>query len=188
FFEPILQTAFGALGGLVGSWIWKPPGLKPIVRKEPAPLVLPFRSSAIAFGGPISWGRVLGGITLAVSGAVWADAIREFVLQAGKGVLSIDTTLEAQLMTWEISALAVLAGGALAGATMLNGLSHGLWVGLGSGLILFCLRLGGADVSVELVVMNFVSSLGLALVGSWFGSHLFPPAQTKSRRRPLLAG
>jgi hypothetical protein len=188
FFEPILQAAFGGLGGLVGSWMWKPPTAKPAVaRKTPAALIFPFRQAPMAFGGPIAWGRVLSGVTLAVSGGVWADAIREFVLQAGKGVLSVDSTLEAQLMTWEISSLAVVAGGAWAGATTLNGLSHGLWVGLSAGLIVTGLRWVNAGMSFELIAMSFVTSMCLALVGSWFGSQLVPPVQKKSRRRTLLA-
>ena len=80
-----------------------------------------------------------------------------------------------------------MAGGALAGATTFNGLSQGLWVGVGAGAIIFGLRSLKSGPSLELLIMTLASSLCLALVGSWFGSHLLPPAYSVVRRKPLLA-
>jgi hypothetical protein len=182
FGDPILQAAFGAIGGLTGSLIWKP-----------APLVqLPERKSAVGpvlvspapsyFAGPIAWGRVLVGITLAVGGVVWVDIIRDFVLDAGSTQLRIDTHLQAELVTWEISALAMLAGSALAGASTRNGLKQGLAVGIGSGAILFGVRLASGQAAPSIVALTVVSAFCLSLAGGWFGSQMLPPLAVLRRR------
>ena len=188
FTEPILQATFGGLGGFVGCSIWKPisPLAVPLTRQASFRPVLPLRRGRVSFGGPVAWGRVLSGVTLAVGGVVWSDIIREFLLEASGGKLRIDTHLQAQLVTWEIAALAMLAGGALAGATTLNGLTQGLWVGIGSGTILMGIRLANLPFSFQLISLTLVSSLCLALVGGWFGAQLLPPLYAPPRRKRLL--
>jgi hypothetical protein len=129
---------------------------------------------------------VLTGITLAVGGVVWSDIIRELIVDASNGKLKIDTNLQAQLVTWEIAALAMVAGGVLAGATTFNGLTQGLWVGVGSSTVLFGIRLASAEMTFEFVVFTVISALALALAGGWFGSQLLPPVHAVSRRKRLL--
>jgi hypothetical protein len=185
--EPMVQAAFGAIGGLAGSLIWKPvlPLASPPVPRPAVPLRSAQRRPA--FAGPIAWGRVLTGTILAVGGVVWCDVIREFVLEASEGRLRIDTHLQAELVTWEISALAMLAGSALAGATTKNGLKQGLIVGIGMGVILLGLRLGSLTVAPRTLILTLASSLCLGLVGGWFGSQLLPPICAPAggrRRRP----
>jgi hypothetical protein len=55
------------------------------------------------------------GAALAVGGAVWANVILEAVLDASHGTLDITDHLQAQLVTWEVTALAMLVGSGLAG-------------------------------------------------------------------------
>jgi hypothetical protein len=189
FGEPILEAAFGGLGGLVGSSIWKPMAAAPLPLslRQPNRPVLPLRrTEGAAFAGPVAWGRVLTGITLAIGGVVWSDIIRELILEASNGKLKIDTSIQAQLVTWEIGALALIAGGALAGATTLNGLTQGLWVGVGSSVILFGIRLANSALSFQLIVLTVVSSVALPLAGGWFGSQLLPPVSAPRRRKRLL--
>src|SRR5260370_38838540 len=97
---------------------------------------MPVARQLSSFAGPVAWGRGLTGITLAVGGVVWTDVIRDFVLGASEGKLRIDTALQAELVTWEISALAMLAGGGLAGPSTINGMKQRLGVGMGLGPIL----------------------------------------------------
>jgi hypothetical protein len=191
FGEPILQAAFGAVGGLIGSIIWKPlPSLSlaPELRiTKPAPALSKRRSY---FSGSIAWGRVLSGTTLAVGGVVWANVIREFVLEASEGKLRIDTHLQADLVTWEISALAMLAGSAFAGFNTFNGMKQGLAVGVSTGVILLGIRLTASVLTPELLMLTLISALGLCTAGGWFGGELFPPViagKFKKRRRPAPA-
>jgi hypothetical protein len=188
FAEPILQATFGAIGGLVGSSIWKPvaPEALPIPRHQPVRPVLPLRRPRASFAGPIAWGRVLTGSALCVGGVVWSDIIREFVLEASGGKLQIDTHLQAQLVTWEIAALAMLFGGGFAGATTFNGLTQGLWVGITSGVVLLGIRLANTGFSFQLLTLTLASSMCLALAGGWFGSQLLPPIYAPPRRKRLL--
>jgi hypothetical protein len=176
FGEPALQAAIGAVGGLVGSMIWKPvaPLRLPVLLQAPAPIIpIGRRSSPLA--GPIAWGRVLTGITLSVGCVVWVDVIREFVLEASEGKLRIDTHLQAELVTWEISALAMLAGGAFAGANTKNGTKQGIVVGLGTAVILLGIRLANNFFTAELLILTVLSTVALGLVGGWFGGEMLPP-------------
>jgi hypothetical protein len=178
FGEPALQAAIGAVGGLAGSMIWRPlPSLRaPVALQSPSPApVIPIRARRSALAGPLAWGRVLTGITLTVGCVVWVDVIREFVLEASEGKLRIDTHLEAELVTWEISALAMLAGGALAGATTRNGIKQGLAVGIGSGVVLLGIRLANNQSLPQLLILTLASTVALCLVGGWFGAELLPP-------------
>jgi hypothetical protein len=186
--DPTFQVVAGALGGLAGSLIWRPATELVPVSREPSsrPMVsLPRRSPAWA--GPVAWGRVLAGIALAVGGVVWADVIREFVLDASEGRLKIESHLQAQLVTWEISGLAILAGAALAGATTRNGLKQGLCTGLGISTMLLGIHLGVAPCTWTAALLTLGSTLALSLVGGWFGSELLPPVLPARRRRPLAS-
>jgi hypothetical protein len=186
--EPILQVAFGAAGGLAGSLIWRPLPSLAITADPRRPLpAVQVRNAPSPLAGPVAWARVLTGVALSVGGVVWVDIIREFVLDASEGKLRIDTHLQAYLVTWEISALAMLAGSALAGATTGNGLKQGLCVGLGTGSILLGIRLAGPSVSGQLVLITLISALFLSLAGGWFGSQLLPPVYGPARRRRMAA-
>jgi hypothetical protein len=184
FGEPILQAAFGAVGGMIGTMIWRPlpslniaPELHLTRQARPAPKRRNY------FGGPIAWGRVLSGTTLAVGGVVWANVIREFVLEASEGKLRIDTQLQAELVTWEISALAMIAGAAFAGFNTHNGLKQGIVVGIGTGSVLLGIRLMVTSFTIELLMLTFVSAMDLCTAGGWFGGELFPPVLAGKFRR-----
>jgi hypothetical protein len=184
FGQPVIHVAFGVMGGLIGSVIWRPLPLVAfsIEPRKTLPMV-PLRKAAYTFSGPVAWARVLTGITVAVGGVFWVDVIRDSVLDASEGQLKIYTRLEADLVTWEISALAMIAGGALAGATTSNGMKQGLCVGLGTSTILLGIRLASITHTAELLVLTVISALTLSFAGGWFGSNLLPPVYRSSRRR-----
>ena len=127
--------------------------------------------------------RVVAGITIAVGGVFWVDAIRDSVLEASEGKLRIDTQLQAELVTWEISALAMLAGGALAGATTRNGSKQGVYVGVGTATVLLGIRLASITHTPLLLGLTVISAVTLGVVGGWFGSHLLPPIYGRPRRK-----
>ncbi len=182
--EPTLQVAFGALGGLAGSLIWKPPLPLALPLEEWNPLPpIPAQPSILPFAGPVAWTRVVAGLALAVGGVIWADVIREAVLEASEGKLKINTHLQAELITWEISALAMLAGSALAGATTRNGLKQGLCVGTGLAIVLVGIRLASTNWTFSLLFLTAASTLSLGLAGGWFGSDLLPPVYIPPKRR-----
>jgi hypothetical protein len=182
--EPIMQAAFGALGGLIGSLIWRPS--PPLILPEVKPVALAgvsTRKKASALDGPIAWTRVLTGITLAVGGVVWVNVIRDFLLEASEKQLRIETHLQAELVTWEISALAILVGSALAGAGTRNGFKQGLCVGIGTAVILLIVRLASTAFAPHQMLIIVLSALGLGMAGGWFGGQLLPPLYGPPRRK-----
>jgi hypothetical protein len=184
--QPILHVAFGALGGLLGTVIWRPP---PSIRVR-GNASLPVRPAASPwpfFAGPICWIRVIPGVAVVVGGVVWSKTILDFVLEASNGTLTITSHLQAQLVSWEISAIATLTGAALAGATTFNGLKQGLCVGLGAALLLVGVHLADAAATLQMTVYTVASILCLTLAGGWFGCQLFPPIMPRTRHRGIFA-
>jgi hypothetical protein len=188
--QPILHATLGAVGAVIGSLIWKPlPDLSvPDLRPTKVPkLRVAARPSPSLFVGPIAWARVLAGVALAVGGIVWAKVILDFVMEASQGTLSITSHLQAQLVTWEISAVATLVGGCWGGATTVNGLKQGLCVGIGASVVLTGIYLGGGNLLLEKLIFTQACTLCLTLAGGWLGCQLFPPIYSVSRRKKVGA-
>ncbi len=184
--QPILHTAFGAVGGFIGCQIWKPlPSLAGPASPQVAPPILASRARRPLLDGPIAWGRMLLGAALAVGGGVWAHVILDLVLDASHGGLAIDDELQAQLVTWEVTGLAMLVGSALAGAGTANSLKQGLCVGLIVSVSLLGLRLGKGHVLLPDLVLTLACSLALGLAGAWFGGSMFPPLLKEVRPKGL---
>jgi hypothetical protein len=174
--QPILQTAFGAIGGLLGSLIWRPlPRLSLPGDSRPVRLLPPSTRKPHFLSGPVSWWRIMAGVAVAVGGSMWANVILELVLESSDGRLTIDSHLQAQLVTFEIIAIALFGGGALAGATTVNGIKQGLFVGLCVGAVSTGLRLGMGKTQLEAIIFSSFAAVALGIVGGWFGHHLFPP-------------
>jgi hypothetical protein len=173
--QPILHTSFGAAGGFLGVLVWRP--LVPVGAPAtmPVPLSAGRHVSRSPFAGPVAWFRVLTGIGVALGGGLWANAILDFILTASDGRLTLDSELQAQLVTWEIAALAMLLGSGIAGASTMNGLKQGLCVGLGTASVLLGVSLSGRVIELDAVAVTLTTAVILCLVGGWFGGRLFPP-------------
>jgi hypothetical protein len=189
FGQPILHLIFGAVGGLVGTLIWKPlPVVKmPALPQTPAKTSPPAQPKYDPFAGPICWVRVLTGIAVALGGVVWSRFILKWVVEASQGTLSIHSHTQAQLVCWEIGALATLIGAGWAGATTANGLKQGLCVGLGTSVLVIGIHLSNPKSVLETTLLMVVSILVLTLAGSWFGCQLFPPVASTGRRKTIAA-
>lgn len=179
---PILHLAIGALGGFLGQRIWQP--MPELLIKDLRDRPKPPREFNLPFlAGPVHWGRVFAGIFVVVMGAVWSNAILEFVLKASNGKLAVGSNLQAQLICWEISALATLAGAGFAGANSFNGLKQGLMVGTGAGVVILGMQMGSPGAVLELSLLTVLGTLLLTLAGGWFGAQLLPPILANPRRR-----
>lgn len=189
------STAVGIVGALVGSRYW--PSLAmftPEIRVKPAKAknAEPAVSSPPV---PIAWFRVIGGAALSIGCTVWAGPIRDFIVQNSHGALGVDSRTQLQFTAWIISALAMLIGGAFAGASTRGGLRHGFLVGLIAGVGVFVIHLKvvkealpaqrffslvtglpDPDVpSVGLTVLFLITNtLLIGTLGGWFGAKLLP--------------
>jgi hypothetical protein len=181
--QPLLHAAFGAVGGTVGLLIWRP--LAPVATTGPvvAGKHTPRRKQRSLLGGSVAWFRVLAGSGVALGGALWASAILDLVLAAGEGTLSIDSHFQAHVVTWEITILALLAGGAWAGATTANGFKQGLCVGVATVSVLVGVRLSGKTMHMDTLAATVVTALAFCILGGWFGGQLFPPLGEYVRRK-----
>ncbi len=184
--QPVLNLTFGALGGHIGSLIWRP---LPTVT---TPLTAPAkpRESAAAtrlrlLDGPIAWARVAAGVGIVLAGVLWPKVILDFVVNASAGQLSLTSHLQAQLITWEITGLITLFGGAWAGATTRNGLKQGLCVGVSGSFILTVIQMFNRQAVLEQTLFVAICTLCLTIAGSWFGGQLFPPIAPTRRRAAL---
>ncbi len=177
--QPLIHAAFGALAGWIGSTFWKPipaSGTSRVIRKQP----LPKRAVAL-FAGPIAWIRVCLGSVIAVLGTLAAKILLDWMLDHSGGRLATSTDLQDKIVTWEIQSLAVILGGAFAGALTSNGFKQGLCVGLLTGIGLACLSSSSHHSTVELIALTPIGAFGLSLVGGWFGGELLPPVVPKVR-------
>ncbi len=183
---PMLQTTFGTLGGIIGSVIWRP--LPTFTLSNHPGAAGPRKSTRKRhryFSGPIAWLRVGAGIAAAVGGALWAHVILELVVQASEGRLLPETKLQAELVTWEITALVMVFGSAFAGATTRNPLKQGLAVGIGTCTILLGINFATPILSPNVLLFTLACALALGLLGSWFGGQLFPPLVWPRRRKDM---
>lgn len=184
--QPLLAVIFGAFGGLIGSLVWKPlPALRvPGLAASPAAKGQLHRKARPGwFSGPVAWLRVLLGIGLVFAGVLWPQRILDFVLEAGRGQLRLESHLQAKIVTWEIAGVLMFLGGAFAGATTRTGLKHGVLVGLGAGVVLLGHTLATNLDAIEPTVLLVGSVFVLSAVGGWFGGELLPPVVARSRSR-----
>ena len=179
---PLLQTLFGALGGWVGSTVWKPPQTASFLRAEKKASVP--KPSVPLFAGPVAWVRVVLGTVLAVTGTLFAGKLFEAVLTASDGRLEMAYVLQDRIVTWEIKAFVILFGAGFAGAGTFNGLKQGLWVGIFVSIVLGTMP---ANHETMLVLwLTLISSLFLSIAGGWFGCQLLPPVVKASQARRKL--
>lgn len=190
FGQPILHLAFGALGGLLGTVIWRPipifaaPEETANDRRPKIALPVSFR----LFDGPVHVTRVVVGVVIVVFGVLWSNTILNFALSASGGTLALRSHLQAQLVSWEISGLAILFGSGLAGACTFNGFKQGFCVGVGASLIYAGLQLGNPDAVLEKTLFLMLGISTLSIAGGWFGGQLLPPVLAAQRRNRILDG
>lgn len=189
----VSQLSFGAFGGALGSRIWRP---------FPEFLTGTYTGSSIMILGTnpdrkltIAWGRILVGMGFALVGVLSADSVFERLLIRGEGLFHVGSVEQARFVTWEIGALAVLVGGAWAGATARHGLLQGFMMGLLTGTLLiiifasqgatdlpayqFLLSLAGRPIEEGMAFRDLVALVGgstllIGTLGGWLGGTLFP--------------
>jgi hypothetical protein len=209
--QPIVQAAFGALGGFLGARLWDaepilPPTPSLLDLSRPLPQPRPARKHT-GIAGPVAWGRVLVGMVVAVGGNWWAGVILQFVYAASDYKLAPQTGFQDRFLTWELAIIAIFTGAAYAGANTRNGLKQGWMVGLATGVTLiviyilsqgqyaplpgsglrdlFGLTIHDLSYPMQILLFTLAVTLSVGLLGGWFGGELLPPVVAHPRRRGL---
>jgi hypothetical protein len=191
--QPLLHTAIGGLGALLGASRWPPLPKLATVTEAPitaspldAPRVRTKRRSLNPFEGiswKVRWLRVFVGTAIAVAGVLSANTILKIVVAQFKEIVQSSPTFRQhqQALTLEIEALAVFVGGVVAGAGTFNGGVHGFCVGLVSATLIFGYKIASG---LEFFTTDpnpaflFGGILLLSLFGGWLASVLLPPVRT----------
>ncbi len=206
-----LQIAFGTVGGYLGQLIWKPIQTVAVLSPHDSPspadrfALPPKPPKPSQFAGPVNWVRVIPGGVVAVSGTLFANTLFRMLEAATES--TPETRFQAQFLTWEISVLAMLLGGGIAGSNSNNGMKQGIAVGVIASLILifviffrgessststplWIFKAMGLDQAVLLqrIIYTVLSVMPLALAGGWFGSQLMPPIIVPKGKRLLSSG
>jgi hypothetical protein len=185
---PILHAVCGALGGLVGSKVWKPlfeldlaAAVVAQASSVPGMIVRAVRRSELtkfskwSWTGSVAWGRVVVGTVVALCGAIWTQWILGLLILACEGKLKIMTSFEDQVSYGEVFSLSILVGGCIAGTNTFNGLRQGVYVGLCAAVALTIFFISGLLKQSVPAIYPVLSTLFLGPIGGWFGSELLPP-------------
>ncbi len=186
---PMIQATFGALGGIIGSSVWRPlPSVSMPTEVSPfSPRKATPRRRTNYFAGPVAWVRVGLGVLVAIAGAMGAHILLELIVLSTEGNLQPDSKLQAELVTWEITALVIFIGGACGGAGTRNPIKQGLCVGLGAATVLLGAHLSRPVLPIPVLLFSLATAMGLSLIGGWFGGELFPPILVpRGRKRARL--
>jgi len=182
---PTLLILVGLAGGLVGRLMIPPAPNLPVFTPVNTPVAAPRRPIRIV------WWRVLVGTLVVVLGTNYADLVRSWLLALFHGQGGA-----APFVAWQISVVAALCGGMMAGAHTRGGFRHGLLAGLlaGAGTIVAVASAGSQPMILEfwleqlsvtdsgpLPYVVLGGSICLATtIGGWLGEQ-FLPAKRKSR-------
>jgi hypothetical protein len=201
------NVAMGAFGGFVGRRFWPP------VQDLPDPSNSPARKKTktvrkLSPPVPIAWLRVIAGAALAIGCTVWAGLIRDRMVAFGAGAFVLDSRIQSQFIAWVITTLAMMAGGAFAGAGSLAGVRHGFLVGLLASIGIFIIHQevvrevlpaeqffaavfhlpeDGAPSSIQTGLFLLTNTLLIGVLSGWFGSKLLPKL-SEGRAVPLDNG
>ena len=183
---PTLLLLVGLVGGLSGRLMVPPAPNLPTFGRLDSRVVVRVKRRPVR----IAWVQMILGIAIAIGGAVYADDVRtglSYVL-AGQG-----SSFGARpLVAWQISALAALVGGAVAGLNTRGGFRQALFAGLGAGAAVVPILSAPSETGPSPVIDFWINQLDLktagplpylalavttclaTFLGAWFGSHLKP--------------
>jgi hypothetical protein len=189
---PLTHSVCGAIGGLLGGWIWRPlpdlylprdmiPAIGVDSRLAVAVTVRPKRR--LPWAGPICWTRVGAGVLVAFMGVVCAGEIIQCAVDAGDGYFKVVNESQNQVTLGEVFALAMLLGGCISGAGTPNGIKQGLCVGLAAGAAVFGLMVAGVLVASSAIPAPVFWAIIIGPLGGWFGTELLPPVARRPRHR-----
>ena len=180
FTQPLFQSGTALLGGMIGSTVWRPIIQMPTATLAPTTKKAAKRSAPL-LAGEIAWVRVLLGCVAVIGATLYASKLLDKILELTGNRFGTGDDLQDQIITWQVKGILILLGALIAGATTKNGLKQGLIVGAFSSAILVGMRAPGTSDLPRMLLLTVPVTLGLSLLGGWFGGQLFPPIMSRKR-------
>jgi hypothetical protein len=201
----------GLVAGTIGTFVWPAPVDLPrsqVGSRGSSLLRLAQEQEEARKGRPTQWLRIVIGVSIAFSGIVAADVLRQGLTQGSAGALHMGSAFQAPIVCLELAAAVIFFGGAAAGASTGAGTRHGLITGLLAAVaaaVITATRHPNIFPAVEgfFWVTNvptenvresaslgelFVAVWAVAALGGWFGGQLLPPLASKAQLRRLGSG
>jgi hypothetical protein len=176
---PTLLIMVGVAGGLVGRLIIPPAPNLPKFTPMDTPVAVLRRPIRIV------WWRILVGTVVVALGTNYADLVRSWLLALFRGQGGA-----APFVAWQISVVAALLGGVMAGAHTRGGFRHGFFAGLlsGAGTVVAVASAGSPPMILEFwleqLSVNEPGPLPYAVlggsiclattIGGWLGEQFLP--------------
>jgi hypothetical protein len=200
--QPVLHGFVGAVAAVIGARVWQAAPDLPMlagdgrIGREVLTTIVPERQMEV-FIEPVPWLHVFAGAAVAIGGTIGANVIRDFVSVAGAGTTR--GLMQSTFITWEITLVAQVIGGAIAGAGARSAVIFGAWVGVGAAVILGMLQASAAGITTPVpswllgaslpdgspaaIIISAAQALLMGLLGGWLGG-LVLPADPRVRPSP----
>lgn len=187
---PVLLVLIGVVGGFAGRLVMPPAPMLPTFGRLETHVVVRVERKRVR----VAWFQVLLGIGVAVAGAVYADAVRHAL--AGVFVGGGSSYGARPMIAWQISSLAAMLGGIVAGSHARAEFRQSLYAGLGAAAVVPGVLLVQASGSASplpafwmdqfdvtagaipyvLIAVNTAVATGL---GGWLGSQALPSGKRR---------
>ena len=198
-----------AMASVVGSRVWPP------VVDIPVPVTNPRGSSLARLATqdddeqkvrPTAWFRLGLAVAIGVVGIALAESLRVGVKKTSGGALNIGTPLQGPYIDFAFAVFGLALAGTVAGGNTGAGFRHGVFFGIGTGLLTTALLASG-NTSVLPPIEGLLGTFGIAadsartssglltvfatlfticVLASLFGSILLPTVAPKWRRSRLM--
>jgi hypothetical protein len=172
FGQPLIHLVFGAIGGTLGSRIWKPCSLFSLDEGEDESASRA-RPRLRLLKGPIHTIRVCVGAFVVLIGLMFTKQLFDFIMSNANG--RVETFFQENLIRYQVMGLAILLGSMFAGATTFNGFKQGLCVGILASSLYIGTQFANPKAILDKSVGTAIVTIAVSLLGGVFGAALFPP-------------
>jgi hypothetical protein len=140
-------------------------------RKRPSPLA-----------GPISWFRIAIGLVVCIPPSCWGLKLLYWTMDFSQGLVTVEVQ-QVRLVSWMVTAAALLVGSVIAGSAVSNSFKQGLCIGIVTIFVVIGHRFYFRGMPpMTWMLLTCGVTMGACLLGGWFGGQLLPPLSKSGKR------
>jgi hypothetical protein len=172
----VYLSFIGVVSGCFGKNIWKPlQDFVGIFGEETESFGLSRHKRVNPLAGPISWFRVAIGLIVCIPPSCWGLKPLYWAMDYSQGLLTVEVQ-QMRLVSWMVTAAALLVGSVIAGSAVSNSFKQGLCVGIATIAVVIGHRFYFRGMPpVTWLLLTVGVTMGACLLGGWFGGQLLPP-------------